>query len=250
MTGLSLAHITTDLLPVARFAAATTWALAREEALGRRPRRLLEPEVATWLQFRGRMDLTDFLCLLLEEAAVTQPFAFSAAHVMGSRGLSVGKLPSTRIEEWLAALPAIELDADPQDYVTEQARRLELPTRLGRSELHRGLRAHHKVLELPGTGGQLAHYLVEEVDGLFLQDVFTVAWSDWRDRLLAGLVAVEAGLTGSAPVMPEPGLPALEGDPDHPAFDYVVGAAPERGVQPFTEDELQSLFPDAKIVLV
>ncbi len=248
MTGLSLAHISPDLTPVARFAASAVHALAREEAAGRKPRRLLEPDFAAWRQFCGRMDMTDFLVLMLEDAAVTQPFAFSAPQIMGSEGHRVSRLPEVRIEAWLESLPDMELQAGPIDYITDQARRLELPTRLGRSDLHRGLRPHHKVLELPGTGGQLAHYLAEQVDGLYLQDVFTITWSDWRDRLLAGLISVEAGLTGTVPIAPDPGLETLaNGGPD---FDYVIGAEPVRGVQPHDEAELQALFPGATILLV
>lgn len=258
MADLSVADVPGDLEDAGRFAAVALCAIAREEALGRRPRRLLEDGHATWHQFRGRLGAVDFVELLLEDAAVTQPFAFDAQALLGPAAAGIGKLPLGQVQRWMDLLAEQYSGAgaagtgggtaDSSDYIADQAQRLELPSRLARSELHTGVRAHHRVLELPGTGGQLALYLVEHVEGIYLQDVFTIAWESWRDRMLAGLVAVENGLTGRAPVAPEPGLEyalARSGQ-----YDYVIGARPERGVQPYEEAELLSRFPDAVVVLV
>lgn len=248
MATLDLSRVTPDMLPVARFATAAMHALAREERAGRKPRRLLEPEQATWRQFRGRMGSSELLLLLMEDAAVTQPFAFDARRLLGNQAGSVTRLPESTVTAWIGQLPALALEAGTQDYVLSQAAQLDLPTRLARSELHRGVRPHHRVLELPGTGGLLAAWLAEQVEGLYLQDVFTIAWQGWADRMLAGLVAVEHGLTGSAPIAAEPGLDGV--GTEGARFDYVIGTDPARGLQSLTADALGRRFPGATVVLV
>lgn len=247
-----------DLRTPATYALATLHALAREEAAGRRPRRLLETDLATWRQFRGQLDHADLLELLLEDAAVSQPFAFDSAALLGAEASGIGKLGDARVADWISALGGLDtpntpdrIDSEepPDDYIAAQARRLDVPTRLARSELHRGIKAHHSVLELPGTGGQLAHFLTRQVEEIDLQDVFTIAWDGWADRTLAGLVAVEHGLTGSAPVCAERGIDGLV--QANARFDYVIGALPERsGQDGFAPDPLQAAFPNATILLV
>jgi hypothetical protein len=248
MSNLDPKSVRPDLRPAALFATAALHALAREEALDRRPKRLLEPGLATWSQFRGRMNQRDLLLLLLEDGAVTQPFAFDAAALLGVQAAGLERLAPEQVAGWIEALPGMDLKLPAQDYLTEQARRLALVTRLARSDLHRGIRPHHHVLELPGTGGQLSKYLADTLEGIHLRDVFLIAWSDWHDRLLAGLAAVDAGLTGSAPVCAVPGIEALRAGGR--AFDYVIGAAPERGLQPYDVATLHAWFPGATVVLV
>jgi hypothetical protein len=237
-----------ELRDAALFAASALDALGREESLGRRARRLREPGPATWQAFRGRLAEHDLLLLLLEDAAVTQPFAFDAPALLGVGASALERLADERVAGWLAVAAAQEDGAEPLDYLTAQARRLGLVTRLARSDLPRSVRPHHRVLELPGTGGQLSMYLAQALPELYLRDVFVVAWSTWRDRMLAGLSAVEAGLTGSAPVWAEAGVEGVRRA--GLAVDFVVGAAPERQLQPYDEALLASWFPSARVVLV
>lgn len=261
---LDLTRISPDLLPAARYATAALGALAREEALGRRARRLLEPGPAIWRRFRRRLDHVDLLELLLTDAAVTQPFAFDASTLLGPSAGSLRQLPSARLEAWMgelgaadgaeipaaeAAAPKFALASVPrQDYLLEQARRLDLPARLARSDLQRGLRPHHRVLELPGTGGLLAAWLLDQVEGLFLRDNFSLAWSGWADRTLAGLVAVEHRLTGEAPVLARAGVEAAVTADRR--FDHVIGTLPSRGLQPMDEAALADRFPGAVVQLI
>ena len=276
---LDLTRISPDLLPASRYASAALCALAREEALGRRARRLLPPGPATWGRFRRRLDATDYLELLLGDAAVTQPFAFDAPALLGTGAGTVWRLPANRVEGWMGELAtagvdrAAEMDhaasgaraakgdeaaggdaaaglaAQPrQDYLLDQARRLDLPTRLARSDLQRGLKPHHRVLELPGTGGLLAAWLLDQVEGLFLRDNFVLAWSHWADRTMAGLVAVEHRLTGSAPVAAQADIEALAAEGRR--FDHVVGTLPARGLQPMDEAALRERFPGAALQLI
>ncbi len=246
MPDLDLKGVPADQRDAALFATAALQALAREESLQRRAVRLREPGLATWQQFRGRMDEHDLLLLLLEDAAVTQPFAFDAPAILGRAARGLDRLSAARVAGWIGALQADD-GADAADYLSAQARHLGLVTRLARTDLHR-VRPHHRVLELPGTGGQLAKYLADTLPDVHLRDVFVIAWATWRDRLLAGLVAVEAGLTGSAPICDRPGIEELRGG-DRP-FDYVIGAAPEREQQPYDAATLQAWFPSATVVLV
>lgn len=249
MSSLDTSSVPDDLTRAGRYAAAALHALAREEAAGRRKERLLEPELATWRQFRGRMDNRDLLALLLEDACVTQPFAFDARRLLAEHAGRMFKLTDAQLGSWLAELPSLDLDEASGDYVRSQAEQLGVTSRLARSDLHRGVQAHHKVLELPGTGGQLSHYLASELDGIFLQDVFTIAWAEWADRALAGFVAVENELVRAAPIAEEAGLEAIREAGTR--FDYVIGAKPEKvDAQPQDEAALQALFPDATVVLV
>lgn len=252
---LDLARVSPDLLPASRYATAMLCALAREEALGRRAPRLLAPGPATWRRFRRGLDATDHLELLLADAAVTQPFAFDAPALLGNAAGTVWRLPFSRVEGWMGELElagaegGVGLADQPrQDYLLDQARRLDLPTRLARSDLQRGLKPHHRVLELPGTGGLLSAWLLDQVDGLFLRDNFTVAWSGWADRVMAGLLAVEHRLTGSAPVPEQAGVEALAEEGRR--FDHVVGTLPARGLQPLDEAALGDRFPNAALQLI
>jgi hypothetical protein len=225
----------------ATYAAAVLHALAREEALERRSPRVLEPHHATWKQFRGRLGWCDLLDLLLEDGAVTQPTAFTPPV-----DVAVAELPDALIEGWLTELGALDLTGPGADYIAEQAARLGIGTRMARSELHR-LKAHHRVLEIPGSGGQLAHHLVSTHDDVYLQDVFTIACAGWRDATLAALIAVELGLSGKAPVMHDPDL--REARKSERAFDYVVGLERDKGGE-FKKSDLQEWFPKATVLLV
>lgn len=137
------------------YAAALLEAIAREEASGRRRARLTEPGQATWQRFRGRLGNADLLRLLAEDAAVVHPLPFSATRV----GMSLDELNDGVVDRFIANLPSTDLKRSSGAYIEAQAQRLGLPTKLARSDLHQ-VKRHQKVLELPGTGGQLCHHLV------------------------------------------------------------------------------------------
>ena len=248
MPALDLRGIRPDHKVAAQFVCAALHALGREEVAGRRPMRLTEPDRATWRQFRGRMNDRDLVELVIEDAAVTQPFAFDAPGLLGAEALRIQQLPVDRVTAWLGALADLDLQAPSDEYLADQARRLELASRLARTDLHRGIRPHHRVLELPGSGGQLSKFLADALPDVYLRDVFVIAWSNWRDRMLAGLAAVESGLTGTAPVLPEAGLDGVRERGER--FDFVIGARPERDLQPHDRAVLEQWFPGATVVLV
>lgn len=253
MAELSMEEVPRELKATASYAVAALHALAREEARDRKPKRLLEGGLATWTQFRGRLHATHLLELLLEDAAVTQPTAFRVP----SDFPAIASLPRAVVDAWVREVSGaagstadgaarLELDESALDYLTTQAKRLGITTRMARSELHR-VKAHHQILELPGTGAQLAHHLVSTHDDVFLQSNFVVACRDWRDVVLAGLVAVELGVSGPAPVSLDPDL-RLARTSDR-RFDYVIGLDPDKGGD-FRKAQLVEWFPSATVVLV
>lgn len=235
--------------PTAIWAGCLLRALVREELRGRRPRRLTEPKLDTWRRFRGRLTSADLLALMFEDAAVIHPIPF-APEALG-KGFRPESIPDPMVDDWLASLTSRTDEEAPGEYIGEQARALELSTRMARSELH-VLRSHHRVLELPGSGGQLAHHLVTSQQGLSLKDNFVIACATWQELTLAGLVEVDVGAPHADAV--------VSGDadelknPEHPlrqrAFDYVIGLHPEKGGPFRVEDQLAIWFPTAKVLLV
>lgn len=231
------------------WAASLVTAIARDEAAGRRTARLTEPSLATWSRFRGRLSAADFLELLFEDAAVLHCLPFVRA-TFGSE-LGSSPLPVDLCEAWLEQVPHLDLAADSADYISAQARLLGIPSRLARSDLH-VVKAHQKVLELPGTGGQLAHHLVSTQPELSLRDNFTVACGSWRELTLAGIVGLDlAAPNTDFAVSAEVG--ALR-NAEHPlrqrSFDFVVGLHPDKGGLFRVDDQLAIWFSGAKILLV
>ena len=249
MTCFELPTLPDAVRPVACWASTLLMALARDEAAGRRAARLTEPGLGTWARFRGRLTAADLVTLLFEDAAVVHPVPFDPRPLDAS--LRLERLPAPVVEAWLTALPAMGLGSSSAEHVADQARLLGLPTRLARSELH-VVKAHQKVLELPGTGGQLAHHLALAHPELTLQDNFVVACSSWQELTLAGVVALDRGAPRSDFAL-RVDVAGLR-DPKHAlrqrSFDFVVGLHPDKGGLFRAEDQLAIWFPGAKILLV
>lgn len=225
-----------------RWASAVLASLAREEQLERRPRRLLEPDQATWRRFRGRLGDAALLELLAEDAAVVAPVPFDARTVLGAEAGRLSRLRGDIVAGWFAAL-AGSSPTDTTPYVREQAQRLGVTTRFAPSGLHQ-IKPHHRVLELPGTGGQLAHHVATHQPGIFVQDVFTIAVGSWQELALAGFIAVELRTPGTDFVRLDPDLEQVGR-----SFDYVFGLLPEKGGR-FDPARLEERFAPATVVLV
>jgi hypothetical protein len=249
MPTIDISSLTNEQRPTGTWAVSLLHAIARDEAAGRRTPRLTEPRLDTWTRFRGRLTSVDLIALLFEDAAVLHRIPFDVVAVGGP--LQPERLPESLTDQWLEALAALSLTNSGADYVQEQARLLGLPTRIARSDLH-VVKPHQKVLELPGTGGQLAHYLASSQRDLTLQDNFTVACSSWQELTLAGIVALEL----AAPHSDFAARIEVEElkNPDHGirrrSFDFVVGLHPDKGGMFRVEDQLAMWFPTAKILLV
>lgn len=240
--------LTEDQLPSGKWAAALLYALARDEAYGRRPERLTEPRLGTWTRFRGRLTEMDLLELLFEDAAVLHPVPFDPAAVGGPIRLDI---PDGVVESWLATVSTLELKVSASGYVEEQARLLGIPTRMARSELH-VVKPHQRVLELPGTGGQLAHHLVSSQKDLTVQGNFTVACGSWEELTLAGVVALDLAAPDSdfAVKVATDDLRNADHSLRQRIFDFVIGLHPDKGGLFRIPDQLAIWFPNAKVLLV
>lgn len=249
MSSLDVSGVASEQRPTATWAASLLHALARDEMAGRRPSRLTEPGLATWKRFRGRLTATDLVALVFEDAAVLHRVPFDAAAT--GAPLDLGRLPASVADGWLDAIARLDTRASSADYIAAQARLLGVPTRMARSELHM-VKPHQRVLELPGTGGQLAHHLVSGQKDITLQDNFAVACGSWQELTLAGVIALELGAPHCdfATRAEAAGLK----NPEHPlrqrSFDFVVGLHPDKGGLFRVEDQLAIWFPTAKVLLV
>lgn len=249
MPSLDTSSLSDAQRPTGVWAASLLLAIARDEAAGRRRPALTEPKLATWTRFRGRLSSVDLVSLLLEDAAVLHRVPFDPEAIGGP--LRPDQLPEAVTDAWLASIPSLPLDTKGPDYIVEQARLLGLPARLARSDLH-VVKAHQKVLELPGTGGQLAHHLITHQRDLTLQDNVIVACSSWQELTLAGIIALDLGAPHTDfAVRAEP---ADLKHPEHPlrrrSFDFVVGLHPDKGGLFRVEDQLAIWFSTAKVLLV
>lgn len=249
MANADLGNIPPEKTSAARWVAALLHGIGREEAFARRPARVTEPRRSTWARFRGRLSSTDLVSLLFEDAAVTHEIPFALGKSFPE--LSVEGLPETLTEGWLDGLFELDLKASAASYLETQARLLGLTTKLARSELH-VVKPHHRVLELPGTGGQLAHHVLSTNAGLALQSNVVVCGGSWAELTLAGLIGLEQVAPSSDFIVAASKEELRE--PQHPlrqrSFDFVIGLQPEKGGQFAIPDELAIWFPTAKILLV
>ena len=245
----TVSDVAPDHQPTAAWAASLLHALARDEAAGRRPARLTESGLATWNRFRGRLGATDLLALLFEDAAVLHAVPFDASALGGP--LALDALPDDLTQGWLEAVANADLEAPGTKYIAAQASLLGLSTRLARSELH-VVKSHQKVLELPGTGGQLAHHIVTSQDDLALQNNVVIACGSWQELTLAGVVALDLAAPHTEFVSRVE--PDELREAEHPlrqqSFDFVVGRHPDKGGQFHVDDQLAIWFSGAKILLV
>jgi len=231
------------------WATAVLRAIARDEVAGRRPARLTERDLSTWKRFRGRLGSADLFHLLAEDGAVGHQVLFSARD-LGCPGWA-RRVNDEMVDRFLMELPTIDLAEPSSAYLEDQARRLGVSTRLARSELHQ-VKPHQKVLELPGTGGQLSHHLVATQPGLTLQQNFTVACEGAAELALAGIAALDLAAPNTDFIV------AISADdlknPQHPLrqkrFDFVVGLRPDKGGKFLVADHLALWFHGAKALLV
>ncbi len=232
------------------YARALLHALARDEAAGRRAPRLTEPGLATWQRFRGRLASADLLRLLAEDAAVGYPIPFDLRGHAAE--LDLARVDDDLVDAWLRDLPSLDLAQPGAAYIEAQAKRLGVTTRLARKELHQ-VKQHQKVLELPGTGGQLGYHIVTTQDEPTLQVNCIIACGDWRELALAGICALDAGAPPRSEFIVAASAEDLASD-THPLrkqqFDFVVGVRPDKGGKLDVADQLALWFHGAKVVLV
>jgi hypothetical protein len=239
-----------DLVQNRRNAVARTLlrALARRERSGRAPARLTEPGLATWKQLKGNLGLQHLLALVAEDASVRYPVPADLSRVLDTDSQSLAKIPDNVVDGWLRELTPDLLDAPRSEAITDYARQLELPTRYAGADLHK-IQADKRVLELPGTGGQLAARALERSPDAYLATNCTVLTSSWAERALGGLVAMELDAPGVDFLRDDPDLAWATEPEQRNRFDLVFGLLPEKGGK-WDAGTLQSRFPAATVVLV
>ena len=249
MQALDTGAVTDAQRPSSLWVAALLHALAREEAAGRRRPALTEPKLDTWRRFRGRLNSGDLVSLLFEDSAVLHRVPFDPEAL--GEPLRPERVPESVTDAWLKSIESLRLDTSGHEYILEQARLLGLPTKLARSDLH-VVKAHQRVLELPGTGGQLAHHLVSSQKDVTLQDNFVIACGSWQELTLAGVIALELGAPRSDFITRAEGADLKNAE--HPlrqrSFDFVIGLHPDKGGLFRVDNQLAIWFPTAKVLLV
>ncbi len=224
-------------------------ALARREHAGRTPKRLLEPSLGTWNQLKGNLNHAHLLALVAEDAAVRFPLPADLARVLGEDAAQdFAKIPPVRAYEWLQHITPEALDTSSSDAIASAAKALGLPFRYAGANLHK-LQTGTRVLELPGTGGQLVARAMTRSPDATLHVNCTILTRDWADRALAGVVAMEFDAPHQDFIRDDPDLAWATSAAERGRFDLVFGLDPDKGGA-FDADTLSSRFPVATIVLV
>lgn len=237
-----------DLNHLSTLAACFVEALMRREWAERAPRRLTEPGRTTWRDFRGNLEHQHLLALVAEDVAVRFPLpADPRAVALDPSGPRFEALSDPSVRGLLdRAEEARELD--PARALERWARRLDRPTRFRGTDL-RPIQAAHRVLELPGTGGLLAARALQVSPEAWLHTNVTVLAADWRDRAMAGLVAMELDTPHVDFVVTDAALEWAAAPERRGQFDRVIGLAAEKGGG-FDAEGLVGRFPRASIALV
>ena len=200
-----------------------TAALVRAEAKGKVAERFCGDGLKRWEQFANELDKADLLDLAIRDAASPFPVPFRLHQRIGQySGREIG-INAAEAEELIGSYQdAADKDAD--QYLTMQA------DVLGVDLLHNDLthklpnpQAHHTILECPGTGGWLSYLIIRESDSqLYYWENFHISCSNWREAMLAGLIAFEL----DAP--PNTALPisideTVKDALDSNRYDWIVG---------------------------
>ena len=116
---------------------------------------------------------------------------------------------------------------------------------MARSDLH-VVKPHQKVLELPGTGGQLAHHLVSTQETSRSKRTSSIACGSWQELTLAGVIALdlEPPTLDFAMKVEVDDLRNTEHPLRQRTFDFVIGLHPDKGGLFRVEDQLAIWFSE------
>jgi hypothetical protein len=232
------------------FAHTVIASLVRAEATGRLAPRFTDDGPQLWKAFRNELTLGDLLDLAIQDAAVLYPQPFSI-HWLWSRVTDneFRVIAPEQVTEWVDQ--AVRLQKQPTDaFLWVLAEHLDIrPPEQEKLEYLPDPKAHHQILELPGSGGWLAYHISTRPDaGSYYWENFTIVCGTWQEQLLAGLIAFELG----AP--PHRELPIVHISSlaqvldEGAAFDWIIGLREENARR---ADALRSfLKPEGQIVLL
>ena len=174
-------------MPPASLLSWTLRSIARVERRGGlRSPRLTEPGHAKWHRMRRRLDWMDFVELLHEDLASAFPHPFDLSRWESSP--LAGLTP--KLAEDLVTEAAQPDETDSVSFLRATARALGLPLGGSFADLPR-VQPHHKVLELPGSGGRIAFQQAQAHTDLALHEQFTFVADTDAERLVIGVASVE-----------------------------------------------------------
>lgn len=232
------------------FASVVANALVRAEVADRLPPRFTRSGPQLWDAFRNELTEADLLDLTVRDLAVAMPQFFALNQLWPeASGDELRTISPTEADQYITEAIA-QADQPREAYLQAQARALSvrLPSMESLNILPHP-EAHHRILELTGTGGWLAYTMASHPDAtVYYWENFTVACGTWQELLLAGLIALELGAPTrrELPVIFDPTLArVLNGDV---AFDWIIGIREENQSR---AGALRSfLKPEGQVVLL
>lgn len=232
-----------DTVTIVFLASCLVEAIARREQSSGATQRLADTK--TWKAFKGHMDNSHLLALVAEDTAVRFPLPADPTAVAESESApSFSKLSDPQVHAMLQQIgDALPLSS--RDALARWGKRLDLRG----YDVPRKIGASTRVLELPGTGGLLAARALEKTDDAYLHVNFTVLAADWKDRAMAGLVAMELDTPNTDFVVSDPELAWATHADRRRDYDLVLGLSQAHGGQ-WDEATLRERFPRADVALV
>jgi hypothetical protein len=217
----------------------TLRSIARLEVAKVREPRLTESDHARWHRFRRKLGWSAFIEILHEDLAGAFPIPFDLARWPTS---PLSSLTEAEAEQLIAdAARSIATPVDSTAFLQECARSLGLSTSSGTLSGLPKLQPHHRILELPGSGGLLAAALCVESSGLAFNAQFTFVAETTAEHVAIGLAAVELRANEPRILTADALRAALKGGE---TFDRVFGL----GDSPLAVELDKSLKLDARLV--
>jgi hypothetical protein len=173
-------------------------AIARMERRGDiRGPRLTELGHERWHRVAGALGYVDFIRLLHEDLAVAFPIGFDLAAWSGSPWAGID---DERARAWVTEASQVDTQS-PQSFLRQACLALGLPS-AGSVSKHQKVQAHHRVVELPGTGGRVGLQQALE-HGVSLDRSFTFVVANDAERVAVGIAVLEARANPPAVWSPE-----------------------------------------------
>ncbi len=210
-------------------------AIGRLERGGVPPQpRLTDPDHRLWNSLRRKLGPADFVALLFHDAAQDFPVPFSHPRLLEQEDAAVA---AALIEE--ATRPP---EVATTEFLRQSARRLGRPDNNSLTRLPR-IQPHERVLELAGTSGRGAAWLVGQHADLRFDANFVFHEDCVQDHVLIGLAAVECR-SGRPELLSTAALRVVV--QDGRTFDRVIC---HRGFDPSVR-LAKELFPAEKVLWV
>jgi len=208
-------------LSLINFYTVATHALIRAELAGRVPTRFTGDGIKRWEQFANELTHSDLLDLIVQDTAIAYPVPFGLIDKFDNSG----KKPDTKSAEDIIQDALASRNLSQESYLRKQAERLGI--QLADSSISNALpdpEPHHRILELPGSGGWLTYLMVTQPESrVYLLENFQISCGSLYEVMLIGLIAFELNTPPNQPlpVVQDPSL----GDVLQPGqrYDWIIG---------------------------